>query len=547
MRLPPIALALSIATGLLVSTAARATTWYVAPGGNDTHPGSSPSAPFATIAKANAVAMPGDVVSVADGSYADFPDPARSGTSSQRIRYVGNLAAPARVVVTAFGTLDRTDVTLVGFDFSAAFSLSGVRDSVAWCQAEGPRPQVALASDCVLAHCTITADRFWFMGGETDTATKALRDTLTDNVITLHPPGPGSHTVRFRNVERSLIRRCRFVISVPAAAYDASITKFFFVKHCRIEDCSWDASSACVTGCDEAGWFVLRDVTQDIYFLRDSITLRGPGPTQFFASAAGSYPGSIMHDHYDHCVFRQVGPTSYGSAMHYQDLAQNDTLTGCVLVSSEAALSFNTGIDRVLVDHCTLAGFDPYQGVLDLNNTAAWSSLAVRSSIMWAAPSEPRTREYATIVAQLASASGHLSSDHNLVYGPMPRDSAIYCFNVGPSAPGSGKPWCTGVGEDCSSAFGNPLFLNTSSVAGFDARLGAGSAALGLGFSGTDAGAFGSGSVPPLDVIPPAAIGNLGFGAGAAPAFGVAGPGGAGPASRARSTLTRAAREQATP
>lgn len=511
MRISPVALALLVPIGLTVPVAASATTWYVSPNGNDAHSGLTANAAFATLAKVNAMAAGGDVVVVADGRYADFPNPSRSGSAGHRIRYVGNPADPSRVAVTAFGTLDRTDVTLTGFDFTVAFSLSGLRDSIAWCRAETGRPQLAGASDCVLAHCAITAERFWFMGDEVDTVLKARRDTLSDNVITLHPPGPGGHTVRFRNVENALVQRCRFLITVPSAATDASLTKFFFVKHCRIEDCTWDAASACVTGCDEAGWFVLRDVTQDNHFLRDSVTLRGPGPTQLFASASGSYPGSVLHDRWDHCVFRQIGPTVYGSAMAYQDMAQSDTLTGCVMASNESALSFNVGIDRVLVDHCTLAGYVPNQGVLNLNNNAAWSMLTVRNSILWEPPGAPRAAAFSTIVAQLGSARGHLSSDHNLVFGPMSGDSAIYCYNLGPSAPGSGKPWCASLGADCSSAFGSPRFVDSLSVASFDARLGAGSAALGMGTSGSNAGATGTAGT---DVVAPAAIGNLGAGPG---------------------------------
>lgn len=78
MRLSRVLAVLSFA---FVASAASATTWYVAPGGNDANAGSI-TAPFATISKGAAVAQPNDVVLVRGGTYNQRPVISSHGTAS---------------------------------------------------------------------------------------------------------------------------------------------------------------------------------------------------------------------------------------------------------------------------------------------------------------------------------------------------------------------------------------------------------------------------------------------------------------------------------
>ncbi|HET7224820.1 MAG TPA: DUF1565 domain-containing protein [Candidatus Eisenbacteria bacterium] len=489
---------------------ALAGTWYVSPTGNDANIGSA-TQPLATIGRADQMAQPGDVVHVANGIYADFPVPARSGGSAGRITFIGNLADPQKVVVTPYGTMSRSDVTLAGFDLRGGFRLNGDRDSIAWCAAEGGKSEISASNDCVMAHCILHAERFWMVGSETDTTVKSLRDSLRDCVFVLSPAGAGGHTVRFQMLEQAWVERCRFQLDIAAAAIDASATKYFFVKHCRFVDCSWDITARCTSGCDEQGWFVLRDVTQHNTFTRDSITLRGPGSMQLFASASGSYPGSVIHNVWDHCVVRQIGPSAYGAAMMYQDQAQSDTLIGCLLVGQQAGLGFNSGVHEVLVDHCTIAGFGPAQGSLNMNNNASWTSANVQNSIVCTVAGSGTGA--APLVASLASAQGHLAADHNLYYGPVSAGAAISITGLGSSGVGSGTPWCSQVGADCHSQFAAPVFENTSSVLAFDGMPSANSPAIGASSDGSDLGA-----VPYDDTIRPAPVRDLRVQSSATPA-----------------------------
>jgi hypothetical protein len=107
MMCPPTRrLASLIATAALVamtSTQALATTYYVArdhPAASDTNAGTSATAPWRTIAKANQTLRTGDTVSIAAGTYLETINPAASGTATARITYKG-LAGQTRLTGVA--------------------------------------------------------------------------------------------------------------------------------------------------------------------------------------------------------------------------------------------------------------------------------------------------------------------------------------------------------------------------------------------------------------------------------------------------------------
>jgi hypothetical protein len=76
----------------LTSSQAIAATYYVArdhAAASDTNAGTSPTAPWRTLAKANQTLAPGDTVSIAGGTYLETINPTASGTPSARITYQG--------------------------------------------------------------------------------------------------------------------------------------------------------------------------------------------------------------------------------------------------------------------------------------------------------------------------------------------------------------------------------------------------------------------------------------------------------------------------
>lgn len=71
-----------------LATAHEPITYHVsATMGNDTNDGLTPTTPWRTLAKANALVQPGDCVLIYQGIYRDPIAPRRSGTDQQRIRY----------------------------------------------------------------------------------------------------------------------------------------------------------------------------------------------------------------------------------------------------------------------------------------------------------------------------------------------------------------------------------------------------------------------------------------------------------------------------
>jgi hypothetical protein len=90
MKIPALASALSL-IGVLefCGGAQAATTYYVSPttGNDTTNSGVSPSSPYATIAKASGLVVPGDIVDLMGGNYSESIVPTASGTAAAPITY----------------------------------------------------------------------------------------------------------------------------------------------------------------------------------------------------------------------------------------------------------------------------------------------------------------------------------------------------------------------------------------------------------------------------------------------------------------------------
>lgn len=97
---------------LFYGRVAAATTYYVAPDGDDSKSGSEPNAAWKTLGKANAAAGPGDVVELAAGTYHERIQPEKSGTAGAEIVYRGK--AGEEVVVD--GLADSLEVVSLWVD-----------------------------------------------------------------------------------------------------------------------------------------------------------------------------------------------------------------------------------------------------------------------------------------------------------------------------------------------------------------------------------------------------------------------------------------------
>lgn len=119
---------------LLSGAPLQAATYYVSPSGNDGNAGTSTSAPWKTIGKANARLLPGDTVLVMPGTYAETIDPASSGTPAAPISYkaynagnkpkiVGRGAAPSWLGGTV--SIDQSYIVVDGFALKQAITATG--------------------------------------------------------------------------------------------------------------------------------------------------------------------------------------------------------------------------------------------------------------------------------------------------------------------------------------------------------------------------------------------------------------------------------------
>ena len=147
-------------TASALATPAFATEYYVAPNGSDSNDGTSPSTPWKTIQRAvNQPVAPGDVVHVADGTYAgwatDIP-----GTPAAPITWI---ADGSNVVIdrpVAGGPGNPSDnIRLMYADWNV---IDGFRSI------DAPRGGIAVRGDdvtpivgCVVRHCVCDSNQVW--------------------------------------------------------------------------------------------------------------------------------------------------------------------------------------------------------------------------------------------------------------------------------------------------------------------------------------------------------------------------------------------------
>jgi len=129
-----------VLAALLFALPAQAKTLWVSSNGSDSNAGTSQTSPLRTIAKANALVVPGDVVRILPGTYADFPSPSAAPTGGLRVTYIGTTtsADPMRdtlsraSIVLPSGSLTKSYVTIKGVRFAGNLGCSeaGDRDSL---------------------------------------------------------------------------------------------------------------------------------------------------------------------------------------------------------------------------------------------------------------------------------------------------------------------------------------------------------------------------------------------------------------------------------
>jgi hypothetical protein len=500
-----------------------ATTYYVSTSGSDTNAGTQ-AAPWRTLAKANATLVAGDACMIAAGTYSDPIQPANSGANYRpggMITYVGSIANPAGTVVRSLVLRNQyASVKGVTVSTTAAAMLSGVHDSLSYCDIAASWAQVDGGSDNVMSNCTINSSHFFFDGsGSGDTTAMVARDTIRNCTFNLSPTVDlSSITMSWRGVKDCVIENCRFNITASTSVTGGGFTKMFTVQNNRIADCNWTMTSNRTVDCDECNWFVMRDRTRNNAFVRDTFTMviqaGSSDKGAFHASVAGNVGNNYgcFGNKFDHCTWRTPEETDYGAAVHFQDAAYSDTLSYCTIVSRDAAIKHNGRVANVVIDHCTFVSLNSPYAVWDAHDITSedrvpWYGTSVVTNSIFCSLSGRHGPGYPATSIKTEYAAGHIAGNNNLFYTAMSADSAINTGN-GMSAPGTGHLWYNVTGADGQSTHGNPLFVGGTSVLNYDVHLQPSSPAIGRGVGGSDIGAFpfvaGGG-----DVTPPAAVTDL--------------------------------------
>lgn len=182
---------------------------YVSPTGSDAGPGTE-AQPWSTIAKANTSAAAGEIVHVAGGAYAHFPNPAQQG-----VRFIGGpgVSAPG-------GQLNRPNVSIEDFTFRGSVSVWG--------------------NGCRLARCSARASFFGLdnWAGVDDVA-------IEDCEFDLRAPGSSNFLVRIQPEADARIRRLRMarnrivMTTLPGQPVDQKIAMLNRLNDCRFELNLW--------------------------------------------------------------------------------------------------------------------------------------------------------------------------------------------------------------------------------------------------------------------------------------------------------------------
>ena len=492
------------------ATAAGAATYYVSPSGSSANAGTS-AAPW-NLSKANSALVAGDVAILLPGNYGTSTiAPANSGSSySKFIAYVGSLSNPASTVVTGvnFGAAGaaRKFVSVKGVQVGTSTTLNGSNDSLAWCLSTAGSLSIELGADgCVVANCAFTGDKVWVEGGlNGPSASLVTRDTLYNCSFNLSMNGYGP-AIRINATDGLTIRRCRFV-AVIGTSEDHGTFKIYGSRNGRFTDNYFDFTNLRSTACDECGLGYFRDYTTQNVFLRDTLVFRASGSNMntLFVSASGSFPGTVVGNRYDGCVWIQEAPVSTG-AMYWQNGAQGDTVQNCMVVSAAGTPIEMSGFsNNCVVRHNTFAylGTNGHAGDTFAGGAFDWSGPGVVKDNIFYSPNG-NSYAYGVDAAQFSQYTGN----NNLLFNGKGASTSLY-WGTAQTSPGSSGSACTKNSQECASKYGDPLFVGGADVFGFDAHLKTGSPAIGAASDGGDIGAlpFGTGG---SDVTRPSPITNL--------------------------------------
>jgi hypothetical protein len=501
---PAIAVAaLLLAGGLLGAAAASAATYYLSPTGVDTNNGTSPASAWRTISKANATLVAGDVVRIADGTYANTIQPAANGTSTNRISYVGNLANPSAVVVTGIQFFGQDYVSVKGVQatgdinlFANASGNSCDRDSVLNCVGLGGLYMNG-AWYCVVGSCRVgtgdATDKFGTGAypGDNTTPTASITEwcTVQDCTFNFATVG-GSNAMTHFYMRNNRFVRNRYTLTELVGAADSHSNTYYRCVNNQFIDCRYILKNLAAF---EVYIFNQRDSSRFNSWVRDTFEV-DPASTMTIKcefTTSGAYPSTTKYNSWTDCVFKIDG------ILGYQNVGYGDRWDGNVFMGKQA---FQPKGDSLVIRHNTF--YDATGPIVWDTQQADLTRSTVVSNLFYGTGSATNAHVYIPDAASnRADSNLYYATGNDASRAVYSRSSAQF------SGVGSGTLWCSTYGKDCNSLWSNPQ-LTSASWNAPDLRPAAGSPAYNASWPNGYVGAYSAASLVG-DTTPPAAAGNL--------------------------------------
>ena len=529
---------------------AAAVTYSVSPTGSGT--ACTPGSPCA-LSTANANAQPGDIISMANGTYSTAPIPTRSGTSAALIEYRGNPSNKNSVVVPAI-YVDGKDYIRYRYFRVSGGTGGGLRvdgDAMGWKMGgltvigdfmlagvnNGNFDSVAVYPAVVSG--ALKYNYFTFGGGACPLNGGTTISNTVVNACSIYVRSIGGHQYCFSadplvklwgGMKTNVTFSNNKFLIVMAPGSDAGSKRGLYMgnfQNSKFRNNKWilaDSANVCAygTGCITAR---IRDYFLSNTFTSDTFFVRGSG-APFYLSSQGDPNDRTTEgrNKWKDCYFKSTN----GGSFDFSWGIRGDTLQGCIFASD--AYRSDPGILRTgsingaglttVIDHNTFyttvpAATNSMGGLaVDMSNWEPSATLKVTNNIFYR-PNTGSTSTSSAAYFEAYSGMPYTFNNNLFAYYAGSGKSINYRYNCpsctpsggGLSAPGTSGAWYQGSGQDGASRYGSPLFVD-STFASFDPRLRAGSAAIGMGTGGTDAGAIPY-TIQGPDVTPPAAVTNL--------------------------------------
>ncbi len=489
-------LIIGLAAGILLAgPSAEARTMWVGPTGNDANAGTQTS-PYKTIAKANAVMVPGDIARILPGTYTSLPNPTAAATGGLRFTFLGTSAngdplvdsLSRATIILPGGYVSKPYVTLRGVRVSGNFgcSESGDRDSITDVIVDGNFDHQG-GDYSIYSRCKFKGGKFNLNKG-TLGSSDGVQIYRCDFPYVGQGVTSGDHNWLVWGADSTVEMFNRRLITIEAGLPNEFGGEWHFDDRNRVSRGNYtkiNLNRTCY-----AVWRWRSDTSTDIgsfgnKFMSDTILVTGTSPspsTMLPTSSANCGAGTYLpqcvgawNATMDSCFINATGVNGV------VDIVWEGGMTGWTIKNT--VIATNGGAVRAFdvhgssVKNCTIAGMP----------AAVWTDSYSRA--LWQA--------------------GDMKFDHNIVVAwsgsPIQFDATMLI--AGAYVVGNNLYWGGGIVPtwpvDTSSRYGDPLFVNGNKGVAFDPHVRTGSLALTLG-----AGAYQGAATGP-DTTPPATIADL--------------------------------------